>query len=210
MDKQQKQEEYHKLLRQLVNLQQKLLQVFETEIEVVPPPGLLEKLAGGKLKDIIIPKYSVTEILGAWPEKIPVLPLVTWIVPRVGVVELEDQNWFFNVHGCLEIQFVWLSPQLDQMVLSTLKAGRMDVLKNLPEYGPEVEATYFGRGRTDGISAYSVHIFAASTGSIFGHLSEEEHKSLLEEMVEQGIIEHLPENSYNFVFVTGNTLTIRY
>jgi hypothetical protein len=203
---QNKAENYHILLKQLVNLQKRLLQVFETSVEVVPPPvEFLDRFEAGKLKNAIIRDLSITEILRSWPVGISVFPLVTWVRPRKGIVELERQIWFFSVHGHLEITFIRLPVEIEEEKIKALRSGEVEVLLGLSGLGPEIEAAYFGKGRKDGVSVQAMYLFARSSNSQLTDLSEGEHEELLEELVRQGFLVRALEHPFYFVLATNET-----
>ncbi len=186
MDK--KFEEYDKLIEKVLNLKQKLFQAFEAEIEIAFDPGLLELENYKKLKDVLKPGRLVSEILHIWPIDVEIIPLVVWTKPRNGIFHYEGQNWFFAIHGFLEVRFYGLPSELEDSVLQRLKAGEIGVLRDLPECRPVLSAAYLRNGRTDGISDQLMYDFAQSIGSKFAELSEKDHEELLKEMVQKGIL----------------------
>jgi hypothetical protein len=192
-------EDYHQLVLNALSLQQELFEAFEAEIEISPDPDLLEIEPFKKLKDILRPGQKVSEILSIWPDDISILPLVVWVKPRVGIFNFKGQIWLFNIHGFLEVQFIGLPSGLEDNVLRRLKAGNIDILHNISKRGPELETSYFSKGRTDGVSDQLMYIYARSTESIFGALSETEHRELLSELVKIDILRHAPNYSYFFV-----------
>jgi hypothetical protein len=185
---QEKFKDYRKLIEQVLTLQQKLFQALEGEIEIAPDPGLFEFEMYKKLKAVLRPDRSVTEILRSWPKGISILPLVAWVKPRKGVFYCEDQYWLFNIHGFLEVRFCGLSSGLEASSLERLKAGNMDALHDLSECKPLLSTAYLRNGRTDGLSDQLMYDFSRSTGSKFAELSEEDHEKLLDEMIRQGLL----------------------
>jgi hypothetical protein len=188
-------ETYYALVRQFVDLQQKLFQAFELELEIVPfPANFLDQFWEGKLKNIIKPEYSVSQILRAWPDDVSWLPLVAWAQPRVGVLQLEGQNWLFASHGLMDVEFTNLPPELDVTILESLTEGRMEALLGIPIKGPVIDTAYFEEGRTDGVLTRSVYVFAQSVDSIISDLSEEDHRYWLEQLVKEGLLIPVRDN----------------
>ena len=194
-------EEYHQLVLRVLNLQKKLFQTFEETVEIIPFPGFLELGEFEGLKDVLKPKYTVSEILHNWPDDISILPLVTWVGPRKGVFQSDGKNWFYNIHGFLEVQFVCLPSNIEDSILKRLKAGESDAMLDLQECGLEMETSYFGNGRTDGVFDQLMHVYTSSIGSTFSTLSEKEHQKLLIELVKENVLHHAPNYSYFFVAV---------
>ena len=164
--------EYRTMLRRLVNLQQQLIQVFEKEVEVLPPQPDFASGFGDELADVIRPELPISEILRAWPANVDTVPLVAWVKPRKGVVQFQGRDWLFDIHGCAQVSFVGLP--------SKLQGG-----------GPNVAVEYLEGGRTDGISGWSVLLFTGGAGLVrpkAGDLSESDHQRLLEELVREGFL----------------------
>lgn len=186
-----KTKDYRTLLRHLVGLQQKLIKVFEKEVKILPLlPTFPEKLRS-KLKRTIKPKNSISQILRAWPVDVPIMPLVTWVSPRKGVVTLEGKHWFFDIHGQTQVTFIGLPADLDIEIFSSLQAGNSDILINLTGCGPNVEVQYLQGDRTDSFNVWSVFIFAGSIGSNLSNLSQKEHEVFLEQLGKEGFINSL-------------------
>lgn len=199
-------EEYFLLVKHLVNLQQKLIQTFEMKAQV--SPRLLDALPKlrDKLKNVIKPGQAISQIFSIWPDDIGVLPLIAWVKPNRGFVQFEHQNWFFNLHGQVEISFLGLPSQLNLNVEDFEESTVIDRLRNLPG-GPSVEVEYLRGGRTDGVSAWSMLVFSQSIGSKISDLSQSDHERLLEELVRSGFLYLWPTISVGqgdyFVLNTG-------
>jgi hypothetical protein len=141
-----------------------------------------------RLETIITPGRPISHILRAWPSDVPLVPLSTWVRPRVGILQLEERHWLFNIHDSIEVQFVGLPAELKEAVVEALRAGTMDAIQDLPGCGPIVEATYFGMGRNQGVTTWTVHESAQSTGFKAGNLSISDHKNSLDELVRDGFL----------------------
>jgi hypothetical protein len=186
-------EEYRTLLKRFVDLQQKLTEAFELAIEIVPPSNLPDPFR--KVESIIKPECSISEILDAWPSNVPLFPFLVWVRPRVGVLQLEDNNWMFNIHGAMEIQFVGLPPELEKTKLESLQKGEMDVLRTVPGCGPVVESTYYEVGRVYGLTAWSALVFVQSVDSRMSALSLSDHENLVEKLVQEEFLISYPEHT---------------
>ncbi len=182
-------EEYLIFLTELVNLQQVLVQLFEKQVEITPPPdNFLKTFEEGELKTVFNSNDSVSSIISNWPSGRAFIPLVVWTRPRIGIVQLKNQDWVFSAHGQATIQFVGLPFGLSEEVLQSFRDGKIDTLLNLPEYGPEVDVVYSDEGRTDGISATSVYDFARSSDSKFKKIIQADHQELLETMAQKSLL----------------------
>jgi hypothetical protein len=196
--------EYRILLKRFVDLQQKLVEAFESAVEIVPPSNLPDPFCG--VESIMKPEYSISEILRTWPSSVPVLPFLVWVRPRVGVLQLEDNNWMFNIHGAMEIQFVGLPSELEETKLESLHKGEMDVLLNIPGCGPVVELMYYEMGQVYGLTTWSAYGFVQSVDSPMGTLSLSDHGTLLKKLVREGfLISHTSGDSY-FTLATDSKI----
>jgi hypothetical protein len=181
-------EEYRVLLKQLVSLKQKLVQVFEAKVEVSPlPPDFPDELRR-VLKHVVIPGRSVTQVLQLWPTDIGIVPLFVWVGPRTGIVRLEEQNWLFHLHGSSQVSFSGLPSNLDMQVIEALEEGKMNTLVGSQGGGPNVEVVYLKGGRSDVVSAWSVSVFAQSIRSSVSALFQSDHELLLEDLVREGFL----------------------
>ncbi len=182
-------EEYRKLLRRLVSLQEKLIQVFERNVQAIPLlPGFPDEFRS-QLEGVIKPDHSITQILHEWPNDTTAIPLFAWVKPIKGVVQLEEQSWLFEVHGASQVSFSGLPTGLDTEIMEHLKSGKTDILiGRQAQGGLSVEVEYLQGGRTDGVSAWSVSVFASSSPSPLSELSRSDHEHLLEELVTEGFL----------------------
>lgn len=184
----QEQKEYLALLKELVGLQLKLARTFEAEVTVMPLSSDFPVDIRDKLKNVIKAGLSVSQVLSAWPDGVGVVPLRIWIKPTRGTIELEGRNWFFDVHGLMQIYFLGLPSELDTNVLESLKTGKSDAFVTSPGYGPNVEVQYLKGGRVDSVSAWSVSLFAESIGSSLGNLAQSDHEAFLKQLVDEGVL----------------------
>lgn len=178
--------EYHVFLRQLVDLQQKLIQAFEAEIKIVPLSLTFPGEFRSQIEGIVRPGRSISQVLRDWPDEITILPLHAWIKPRKGIVQLKGQNWLFEVHGSSQVSFIGLPSGLDMDIIECLKRGQTDVLTDVQGCGPQVEVVYLKGGRTDGVSAWSAWSFIRSKAVVRlqGDVSSQsDHQRLLEKLV---------------------------
>ena len=185
--------EYRTLLKRFVDLQQKLAEAFESAVEIVPPSNLPDPFC--EVESIIKPECSISEILRTWPSSVPVLPFLVWVRPRVGVLQLEGNNWMFNIHGAMEIQFVSLPSELEKTKLESLHKGEMDVLRTVPGCGPVVESTYYEMGRVYGLTTWSAWVFVQSVNSQMAALSLSDHENLVEKLVQEGFLISYPDHT---------------
>jgi hypothetical protein len=188
-------EQYKELLRQLLDLQQKLIQAFEAEVELIPLSSDFIDAFGSELNDIVKDGRSISQIVQAWPSQISGLSLLLFVKPRKGVIQLDEQNWLYNIHGSTQVSFISLPSGLDEEVLEQIRKGKTDALIDLPNGGLDVEIQYLKEGRTDCVSAWSVWVFANSVGSNMGNLSLLEHENLLEKLAREGFLTRLPQTS---------------
>lgn len=197
-------EEYRALLRELVNLQRKLIQVFEAEVRVVSSlPPIFPKDTQAKLEDLIKPERTISQILRAWPDDVGFVTLHLWVRPRMGVIQCEGQNWLFQLHGSIQVAFTGLPSELDIEVLESLKQGKSEVLTDLQGLGPIVDIRYIKDGRADGVSPWTVSLFAESVGSKASDLSTADHERLMEKLVKDKFL--LPWPDYR---VEGGSLLV--
>jgi hypothetical protein len=190
--------EYYVLLRRLVDLQKKLIRAFETEIKIVPLSLAFPGEFRGQIEGIVTPGRPISQILRDWPDGIAILPLHAWVKPRKGIVQLEGQNWLFEVHGSSQVSFIGLPSGLDMDIIKCLKSGQTDVLTDVQGCGPQVEVMYLKGGRTDGVSAWSVWSFMGSEAVAHPQgdvSSQSDHQRLLEELAREGFLIPWPYRS---------------
>jgi hypothetical protein len=182
-------EEYRALLVQLVSLQRKLVQVFERNVQVIPLLSGFPDELRSQFEDIIKPGHSITQILRGWPNDTAAIPLFAWVKPIKGVVQLEEQSWLFEVHGASQVSFSSLPTGLDTEIMDHLKRGKTDILiGKQAQGGLRVEVEYLQGGRTDGVSAWSVFVFAYSSPPPLSELSRSDHEHLLGKLVTKGFL----------------------
>lgn len=175
--------DYRDLLKELVRLQKILIGAFESVVEIIPLDDLPD--AFSQLETIVQPKFSISDILSAWPQDIPFIPFLAWVRPRVGVFQVEGNDWMFNIHGAMEVQFVGLPPGLEQTKLDPLYEGAMEVLLDIPGCGPVVESKYYEMDRVYGLTVWSAYEFIKSVNSQVKSISLSDHESLLEKLVQE-------------------------
>ena len=191
--------EYSELLTRYCDLQLKLVQTFESAVEIIPPPpALLDQIPA--LRGAIRPEYSVSQILRAWPKGVLMYPLVAWVKPRVGVFNLEERKWLFNVHGTWQVNFLGLPLEIGERILESLRQEEMSVLKDIPGCGPNVDMTFFGMGSTHGVTAWQMYLFVKSHDPMTNKLSLSDHESLLDKLFKEGLLvrepDYTPAESY--------------
>ncbi len=188
-------EDYHIFLTGLVKLQHGLILKFEAETQIIQLPADFPQMFDvNRLNNIIKPEYSISEILRAWPSDILRVPLPAWVRPRIGVFEYEDKNWLFVLRAPMNIRFIALPIDIAPKTLNFLRAGKVSVLQDIATNELTIDTWYSEDGHFDEISPESVHVFAQSTQSKLSPLSESEHKQILENLTDKGLLAHSPKH----------------
>jgi hypothetical protein len=213
--------EYHLFLKQLVELQKKLITVFEETVEIDPTVvKRLEEVTkndarGSEWKRMAAKLQSnrtVSEIVAElWLEGLPRIPMTVWLKPRTGLMQFEGDHWLFQMHGSNEVLFQRLPSGLDTETLAELQKGKIEVLANVletvgtanPDPLPHIDVTYLEKGRTDGVRAWAAYLYAASINAKLGHIDENDHEDLMEELVQAGVCEVVPGGAGLHVALAG-------
>jgi hypothetical protein len=183
-------EQYLRLLKELISLQQKLISTLEAVVKIEPIP---EYCAG-----FIDPQRTISEIMRDWPDRIMFPHLFQWIKPSQGRVQLQESYWHFYLNGVSEIRFRQLPSNLDTDVLRACREGRANFLSSVfststPDTTSgrllEVDVTYVTKGQTDAVRAWAVYLFAQSLGGKLSRLSQQQNKELLEKLVEKKVLQ---------------------
>jgi hypothetical protein len=189
--KMQQLEEYVSLLKQLVRLQGKLIQSFETIVRIKPRP---EFLSQDFMEKIAQSGQNVSKIVGSWSEYSICYDMMLWIEPVEGFVQLEQEIWIYQLHGQTEITFKRLPSDMEIEEIEALKRNDKKVWQNLPLTELlTVDVAYLEGGRVDGVRAWSVYLFAKTVGSDFGKHDLGDHREMLKELVEKGILLPAPQ-----------------
>ena len=181
------QNKYYKLIRQFVDLQDKLISAFESIVEISPPADLLKVF---KLEALFQQRSSISEILGNWPTNVPILALLVWVKPNQGVLQIEKRNWVFRLHGTLEILFTRLPAGIDDRTLNTLKNGEINLMANfvnLADFGPSVEGIYSSKDKR-GFSNRTLYTYTQSIASWKDKLTLSDHEIMLEKLANENLI----------------------
>ena len=179
---------YLAMLDELKSLQEGLVRAFESRVKTIPLLSHIAAKFNGKLDNIVSSEYSISQVLGIWPDDIAILPLFVWVQPTRGIVRFKAQNWLFDIHGSLQVYFTSLPLDLDVREIDFSEMDDRDKLVYLPGSGPNIEVQYLRGGRFDGICAWSVSEFAKSIGCWASTLSQFEHERILEKLVQEGFL----------------------
>jgi hypothetical protein len=188
-------EQYLRLLKALIDLQQKLVSTLEAVVKFEPIPEYCA--------EFVDPQRTISEIMRDWPDRIMFPHLFQWIKPSQGIIQLQESYWHFYLHGVSDVRFRQLPSNLDIEVLQACREGRTDFLSSLfstltpdttSERLLEVDVTYVTKGRTDSVRAWAVYLFAQSLGGNLSWLNQQQHQELLEKLVEKKVLQPiLPE-----------------
>lgn len=69
-------------------------------------PSLKFRTANVSEYKVIPTQTSIISQIKAWPDSVYLLPLGSWIEPRQGIIELDNEIWQFTLHGTQEISFI--------------------------------------------------------------------------------------------------------
>ncbi len=180
-----KPQDYFKIVKKSIDLQKRLISKFESTVEI--SSSLPEFL---NLPDKVFDKISnhkISQLFRLYPNETQSLSLSIFVTPRKGVLELDNRNWLFQIHGSTEVSFLQLSKSIKPAMLEQVKQGKVDILLGT-SHDLAVEVQYLKDGRVDGADSWSMFLFTSSMKIQRNHMSQDEHQLLLEQLVKQDIL----------------------
>jgi hypothetical protein len=178
-------EAYRDLVARLVDFQRRLIPSFEAQVEIAPLSKGFAFVRGSGRQDTERP---LSQWLRDLPPETKSIPLAALVKPRRGIFDLELKHWLFQIHGSIQVSFLSLPSSLDAQTLKELEVGKSEALVGYVGESVCVDVQYLQDARIDGVSAWSVFTFAASTDSYARHLSYGEHQQHLEALVLEGFL----------------------
>jgi len=178
-------EAYRDLVARLVDFQRTVIPSFETQVKIGPLPKGFAIVRGSGRQDT---KQPLSRWLRDLPPETKSIPLAALVRPRRGIFDLEFKRWLFQIHGSIQVSFLSLPSSLDAQALKQLEVAKSEALVGYAGESVCVDVQYLQGARIDGVSAWSVFIFAASRDSYVRRLSYGEHQQHLEALVLEGFL----------------------
>jgi hypothetical protein len=189
-------EKYLEFLKSMRSLREKLIDVFEKTVNIQPFPSFIDQLR----KTFTGADDNFLERLKSGrPDDLTdnAIPMIAWIKPRRGIIQVENCYWQYFLHDSNEVGFQKLPAGIEvELLRAALQADDtkavQDILmseKDTTEILPNLDVTYLQGGRTDGFRAWAVYLYTNSVGSEFSKLDNYEHENLLRELIDEGVLQ---------------------
>lgn len=199
-------QDYFLLVKQVIQFQQELIPAFEEAVNVVQPENLLSSghppfIA---MANAIAPNKKVHQVIRDWPADLSHYPMVGWVKPSKGIIQVKLQSWFFQLHGSQQVSFHAIPDSLVSVVLKRLENNQPALLRedfvNREPY-LFIDVTYLKHGKTDGVRAWSMYLYS-EYGQIFrdSSISHDQHKEYLINLVKLGLLDEVPgEDEHHYL-----------